>query len=325
MSFDKTILSEIAARTDLCKAKNCISLTPSSCDGCLLPDVNATVTATYNFQNSFQIGGVQLTATATQINNLVDHEHSLDDLTDCTAVNNSVYVGTSNPAVPSPPADNTVVGSAAGAAIESGGVKNTLIGSAAGAGITTGTNNTVLGYNASASGPTASNEITLGNADVTTLRCADTTIASLSDRRDKTEIVDSVYGEEFINRLRPVQYRWKTREGAAKDGKRRVGFIAQELRDAMPNGENEILDLVYEANPKRLEAKYGNLVPILVKAVQELSASNRRLRASVVRLESHLGLEPIPEQRGSGTSRHVTKRRWARRRVQPGTKKSRRK
>ena len=45
----------------------------------------------------------------------------------------------------------------------------------------------------------------------------------------------------------------------------------------MPNGENEILDLVYDINENRIEAKYGNLVPILVKAVQELSAKVKML------------------------------------------------
>jgi hypothetical protein len=63
----------------------------------------------------------------------------------------------------------------------------------------------------------------------------------------------------------------------SKQGKTRIGFIAQELQEAMPNGENEILDLVYDINENRIEAKYGNLVPILVKAVQELSAKVKML------------------------------------------------
>ena len=45
----------------------------------------------------------------------------------------------------------------------------------------------------------------------------------------------------------------------------------------MPNGENEILDLVYDINENRIEAKYSKLVPILVKAVQELSAKVKML------------------------------------------------
>ena len=39
----------------------------------------------------------------------------------------------------------------------------------------------------------------------------------------------------------------------------------------MKPNENEILDLVYDVNPERIEAKYGNLIPILTKAIQELN------------------------------------------------------
>jgi cell division protein FtsB len=42
---------------------------------------------------------------------------------------------------------------------------------------------------------------------------------------------------------------------------------------------------VYEANPERIEAKYGNLIPILTKAIQELSAKNEALVARVEELE----------------------------------------
>ena len=38
----------------------------------------------------------------------------------------------------------------------------------------------------------------------------------------------------------------------------------------MSNGENDILDLVNEVNPDRIEAKYANLIPILTKSIQEL-------------------------------------------------------
>jgi len=37
--------------------------------------------------------------------------------------------------------------------------------------------------------------------------------------------------------------------------------------------------LVYESNPEKLEASYGKLVPILVKAIQELTAKVEALEA----------------------------------------------
>ena len=78
--------------------------------------------------------------------------------------------------------------------------------------------------------------------------------------------------------MRPVVFTWAKRKGGESiNGKKRVGFIAQELQDIMPNGENEILDLVYDSNPEYLEAKYGNLVPILTKSVQELAEKSAGL------------------------------------------------
>ena len=50
------------------------------------------------------------------------------------------------------------------------GIRNTAIGLSAGSSITTGSNNTFLGYDAQPSSATVSNEITLGDTDVTTLR-----------------------------------------------------------------------------------------------------------------------------------------------------------
>ena len=70
----------------------------------------------------------------------------------------------------------------------------------------------------------------------------------------------------------PVFVSWigAIRQTSTYNGKTRLGFIAQELEDAMPNNENDILDLVYNVNPERIEAKYSNLIPILTKAIQEL-------------------------------------------------------
>ena len=156
------------------------------------------------------------------------------------------------------------------------GIRNTFVGSVSGSNVVGGTNNTVIGYDSRASAAGANNEVTLGNSSVLTLRCGATTISSLSDRRDKTDITDSTFGLDFLNKIRPVEFTWKRRELEPGDkdhpnnGVRRVGFIAQEFKEAMPNGENELLDLVYETNPERIEAKYGNLIPVLVKSIQDL-------------------------------------------------------
>ena len=49
--------------------------------------------------------------------------------------------------------------------------------------------------------------------------------------------------------------------------KKDFGFIAQEVKAH----DDDTLRLIYNANPDKLEMSYGKLVPILVKAIQELS------------------------------------------------------
>tara|TARA_R100000353_G_C6403195_1_gene168235 strand:- start:76 stop:591 length:516 start_codon:yes stop_codon:yes gene_type:complete len=144
-----------------------------------------------------------------------------------------------------------------------------------------GSNNTCIGQSAATSASTSSNQMTLGDANISNLRCADTSISSLSDRRDKTDIIDLPVGLDFINKVRAVKFKWQTREGVpAKDGTIRGGFIAQELQDVMTDFDAFWLDLVHDDNPEKLEAKQGKLIPVMVKAIQELSAKVTALEAA---------------------------------------------
>jgi hypothetical protein len=164
--------------------------------------------------------------------------------------------------------------------------ENTAIG--VGAGGTTyrsGSNNTILGYDADTSVASVDNEFTLGNSSVATLRCAVTSITSLSDARDKTDIKDLSYGVDFIKSLTPREFTWNNRpevrvvrdeEGnetekeieSKNKGKKDFGFVAQEVQAL----DNDTLRLIYNSNPEKLEMSYGKLVPILVQAVKELTA-----------------------------------------------------
>ena len=168
--------------------------------------------------------------------------------------------------------NNTSVGYQSAMAITTGD-ENTVIGSEAGSSMTTATNCAVIGYNAEPSAAGAADEITLGDANVDTLRCATQTISALSDERDKTNIQESTYGLDFIEQLNPVTFDWNTRDGSRK-GKKDLGFIAQEL-DAV---DDEYTQLVYKSNPDKLEASYGRLVPVLVKAIQELKQEIQQLK-----------------------------------------------
>jgi hypothetical protein len=157
--------------------------------------------------------------------------------------------------------------------VQSSGNQNIAIGAGAGSStspyLTTGSNNIIIGTFADVSNSTVSNEITLGNSSITKLRSMVTSITSLSDRRDKTDIVDISEGIDLIKQLKPVTFTWNTRD-KAKVGLKSAGFIAQDLlalQKASSIGAN--LDLVSEDNPDKLEARYNNLLPVMVKAMQD--------------------------------------------------------
>lgn len=168
---------------------------------------------------------------------------------------------------------------------------NTAIGAGAGSTITTGINNTCLGYEAEPSSASVSNEFTLGNNSVATLRCAVTTITAISDIRDKTDISPLPIGLRFVNALNPVIHRWDKREwypDGIRDGSKKskeivAGFIAQELQSIQKEYKANYLKLVYESNPDKLEATPGNLLPVMIKAIQELDAKVEALMKLTVR------------------------------------------
>lgn len=166
------------------------------------------------------------------------------------------------------------------------GSYNSAFGRQAGYTLTTGSNNTLIGFNASPSSDNVSNEITLGNNNISTLRCNVTSISSLSDRRDKTNIRDLSLGIDFLMSIKPRLFNWDKREwykDRKPDGSKMkqipaAGFIAQELYEAQIKANAEWLNLVLKSNPDRLEATAGNLLPVIVKAVQELKSENDSLR-----------------------------------------------
>jgi hypothetical protein len=167
------------------------------------------------------------------------------------------------------------------------GSYNTALGFSAGSTIATGSNLTLIGYNAEPTSASATNQITLGNSDVTSLRCAVTTITALSDARDKKNIQDLPLGLDFISKLKPRQFNWDKREwyeNNISDGSKMqeaptAGFIAQELDEVQTAQNTEWLNLVLKDNPEKIEATPGNLLPIMVKAIQELRAESVELRA----------------------------------------------
>ena len=166
------------------------------------------------------------------------------------------------------------------------GYNNSAFGEEAGNNVTTGSNLTLIGFNAQPSAGSASNEMTLGNGGVGTLRCAAATITTLSDARDKKNIQDLQLGIDFLMKIKPRQFNWDKREwyenkvsdGTKMQHKPTAGFIAQELDKVQISENAEWLNLVLKENPNRLEATPGNLLPIVVKAIQELKEENDTIK-----------------------------------------------
>jgi hypothetical protein len=93
-----------------------------------------------------------------------------------------------------------------------------------------------------------------------------------SDSRIKTDITELDYGLATVMAIQPKRYKLKT------SGKIDIGFIAQELRDVVPEavsgqgGEFLDTDTPQERAAKTLGVGKETLIPILVKAIQELKA-----------------------------------------------------
>jgi len=150
------------------------------------------------------------------------------------------------------------------------GTNNTAIGKSAGSVQVGFDNTTALGHN---SQPQASNEVVLGDNNVTTLRCNTQIISGLSDLRDKNNVEDLRLGLDFIADLKPVSWDWERRDGTMK-GKKDSGFIAQFTDNALQahSAEDILPSLVNRDNPDAWQMGNAALIPVLVKAIQELKA-----------------------------------------------------
>ena len=189
---------------------------------------------------------------------------------------------------------NVFIGQNAGTAFNSAANNNVFIGRSAGDAKTGGQNCTVIGYDADSSTTTVSNEFTLGNSSITTLRCQQTSITALSDKRDKANINDISTGLDFINDLRPVNFQWDKRENypdGIRDGSKiedtiQSGFIVQEVQEAVTKHGGDLQDLILQTNPEKLELKQGDLLPSAIRAIQELSEQVKQLKQELQELKN---------------------------------------
>ncbi len=223
---------------------------------------------------------------------------------DATSVDNSVAVGYRALYNSLTDGENVAVGHSS-LYYNAGGNYNTALGYQAGYDCTTGDYNTFIGdrtahyssvyftaSNCTLLGRQAnsynnySNRIYLGNASITNLHCNDTSISAASDERDKTNIVSSNYGLSFINDVRPVTFTWNRRDNSMGTAKQ-LGFIAQEVYDVeLKHSSTAYTKLVDWADPEQLTLAPARMLPIAIKAIQELSSKIDALEARLAKLET---------------------------------------
>jgi hypothetical protein len=161
------------------------------------------------------------------------------------------------------------------------GASNTAIGHKAGSVVTAGGNNTLLGHEAgTGSSPftvtdaTTNHRVVVGNNDVSNayIRVAWTVT---SDQRDKTNFGTVPHGLDFVNKLEPVSFQFKTsREDDTPHGPMHYGFKAQDIL-SLEGSDNVIID---NEQPEHLKYKGEHLVPVLVNAIKELKAEIDELK-----------------------------------------------
>ena len=186
--------------------------------------------------------------------------------------------------------------------------------------LTTGENCIGIGNNTQPSANNAQHQIVIGSGGVTgggnstvrigaggttatlSLDGSDTSWAAASDSRLKKDVADSTVGLAFINDLRPITFKWKDKNAIANnlpqynanlsdpvfgEGKAHHGFIAQEVKTVI-DAHSDIVDghNLWSEDPNGTQQVAPSaLIPMLVKAVQELSAKNDALEARIKTLE----------------------------------------
>ena len=173
--------------------------------------------------------------------------------------------------------DNTASGTRA-LLYNTTGIHGTALGERAGYTNTTGNGNTFIGCDSDASADDLINATALGYSAVVNgsnrVRIGNTYVSqiggnvgwsNLSDIRGKADIAEITLGLDFINSLRPVEFRLID----GNDGLD-LGFIAQDIETLLGTGYN-ILGIGGDID-RMLSLRYTDFIAPMVKAIQEQQA-----------------------------------------------------
>jgi hypothetical protein len=114
-----------------------------------------------------------------------------------------------------------------------------------------------------------------------TIHAVSTSISAISDATLKTNIKPLETGLAEINRLQPRRFDWIN-----GDGTNIAGFISQEVQQVLPDLTT---DFKLNDTETKLGLKMGDMIPTMVKAIQELSAQVTTLQSQVTALQAKVG------------------------------------
>jgi trimeric autotransporter adhesin len=166
------------------------------------------------------------------------------------------------------------------------GATNTAVGDSALQSVTTGSGNVGVGQASGGQGAminitTESNRAVFGHNSITNAYVK-VAFTVTSDARDKMNFEEVPHGLSFVNQLKPVKFNFKkSRENATPHGRTKYGFKAQDILAL--EGDNPII--IDDENEDSLKAVESHLLPVLTKAIQELSAQVTALTARLTTLE----------------------------------------
>ena len=202
---------------------------------------------------------------------------------------------------------NTVVGYEAFAAANAAEDNHVIIGRSAGYNLDGSANCVMVGRSTQGSSATANNQnvfgyhaagqvdnsVTLGNGDVTRVYMSEDGDAEMfangtintSDRRLKENIDDSDLGLEFVNKLRPVSYKFKKDKQPTK---LKYGIIAQEVQEVLKETNNEDFAGITDKGDY-LGADYVQFIAPLIKSVQELTEMVKSQQKEIEELKNKQG------------------------------------
>ena len=83
-----------------------------------------------------------------------------------------------------------------------------------------------------------------------------------------------VCGEQVLKKMKPFTYNYK--ESYSKDNSTQTGFIAQDLKELLKN--KKYIDGIVKQGNEYMSVAYQNIIPLLVKSIQEQQAQIEELK-----------------------------------------------